>query len=54
MDGSADGQWDLFKLAITGDIKAGDHTLTFSCGEGDANNGHDNDFIRLKNGILGD
>lgn len=51
LDGTAEGEWDLFNLAITGDINAGNHTLTFAYGGGDANNGHYIDFIRLENGI---
>jgi len=52
LDGTAEGQWELFCLAITGDIKAGDHTLTITYGGSDTNNGHYIDFIRLENGIL--
>jgi hypothetical protein len=51
-DGSAEGQWDLFEYAITGNILAGNHALTLAYAGGDAFNGHYIDFLRLGNGIL--
>jgi hypothetical protein len=55
VDGTAEGQWDLFEIAITGNtgnIGAGHHTLSIAYGGGDADNGHFIDFVRLENGIL--
>lgn len=54
LDGTAEGGWDLFDLAILGEIHAGDHSLTLAYGGGDAANGHYIDFLRLGNGILAD
>jgi hypothetical protein len=54
LDGTAEGEWDLFDLSIVGEIYAGDHSLTLAYGGGDAANGHYIDFIRLENGILAD
>lgn len=54
VDGTAESQWDLFEIAITGEINAGDHALTLVYGGGDAANGHYIDFIRLENGIIAD
>ena len=50
-DGTAEGQYDLFEYAITGEIYAGDHTLTVAYAD-DAGNGHYIDFMRLDNGDL--
>lgn len=54
LDGTAEGEWDLFVLSILGEIHAGDHSLTLAYGGGDDANGHYIDFIRLENGILAD
>jgi hypothetical protein len=51
-DGTAEVQWDLFEIAIMGDIGAGAHTLSIAYGGGDSDNGHFIDFIRLENGLL--
>jgi len=50
VDGTAEGQWDLFEIEITGNINAGPHTLSIGYDGGDLANGHYIDFIRLENG----
>ena len=58
VDGTAEGHWDLFEVAILAgeDLKlnAGEHTLSVGYGGGDLDNGHYIDFIRLENGIPAD
>ena len=54
VDGTAEGQWDLFEVAITGgdlNLNAAEHTLSVGYGGGDLANGHYIDFIRLENGV---
>lgn len=52
VDGTAEGQYDIFEIALTGEILAGAHNLSITYGGGDAANGHYIDFLTLDNGAL--